>query len=75
MTDIFQSWKERKFIVAAADITDGERIVVMTDIAFWLENIDDLTEWCNNTPGAKTEGMTVLFDTDEALTMFVLRWS
>jgi hypothetical protein len=75
MTDIFQSWKDRRFIIAAPDIVDNERIVVLTDVAFWTEHINDLIEWCNDTPGTTNEGMTVVFDTDEALTMFVLRWS
>ena len=75
MTDIFQSWKERRFIIASPDIVDGERIVVLTDVAFWTEHINDLIEWCSDTPGTTNEGMTVIFDSDEALTMFVLRWS
>ena len=75
ITDIFQSWKERRFIVASTDITDGERIVVLTDMSFWVENLNDLIEWCNTTPGATNEGMTVVFDTDASLMMFVLRWS
>lgn len=75
ITDIFQSWKEHRFIIASTDITDGERIVVLTDMQFWVENLNDLIEWCDNTPGATNEGMTVVFNTDESLMMFVLRWS
>ncbi len=75
ITDIFQSWKERRFIIASTDITDGERIVVLTDMTFWVENLNDLIDWCEDTPGARNEGMTVVFDTDASLMMFVLRWA
>ena len=75
ITDIFQTWKENRFIIASKDITDGERIVVLTDIKFWVENLNELIEWCDNTPNAQSNGMTVTFNTDEALMLFVLRWS
>ena len=75
MTDIFQSWKDNRFIIASTEITDGERIVVLTDTKFWVENLNELIEWCDNTPDAQANGLTVTFNTDQALMMFVLRWS
>ena len=74
MTDIFQSWKENKFIIASTDITDGERVVVLTDIKFWTDQYDELIEWCQDTPGTTISGMVVVFDNEQALTMFTLKW-
>jgi len=78
MTDIMQTWKENRFIVA--DVADpalelGEITVVLTDIKFWSDHVDDLLVWCHDTPGVKTQGMTVTCDDEHALTLFILRWA
>ena len=73
--DLLQSWKENRFIVAGPELTDNDHLVVLTNIQYWNDHADELTEWCHNTPGTVQEGMTVVFDNDSALTMFLLRWS
>lgn len=73
--DIFHSWKNNKFIVADYALLDKpDIVVVLTDIGFWANNIDDLIVWCR-TNGGSVKGMTVEFDNNEQLTLFALRWS
>ena len=75
MTDIFQHWKDNKFIVAPPFATyHCGRSVVLTDIAFWVQHIDDLQVWCQDN-GCTVQGMTVDVPTDELLTAFFLKWS
>jgi hypothetical protein len=69
-----QSWKENRFIVAGPELTDNDHLVVLTNIQYWNDHADELTEWCRNAPGTVQEGMTVVFNNDHALTMFLLRW-
>ena len=76
MIDVFQSWRENRFIIAAPDLVyDKEPVVILTDINFWADHIDELNDWCHTTPGVKQQGMTLVFDHNPALTLFLLRWS
>ncbi len=73
--DILQSWKNHRFIVADYELLDEpEIVVVLTDVKFWSENIDELISWCDFN-GGKVKGMTVGFNNYEQLTLFTLRWS
>jgi hypothetical protein len=74
MTDILQHWKESRFIVAGKEVTDNERLVVLTDISYWAEHMDTLTAWCHSRD-AVTSGMTVTFGSEKTLLEFVLKWS
>lgn len=49
-------------------------MIVLTDIAFWSDNIDALMQWCRD-HGCETQGMTVDIPDDHTLTVFCLRWS
>ncbi len=72
--DILADWKTQKFIVA--DRTDhgyNNIIIILCDIWYWTEHIDDLIVWCQK-HDAKQAGMTVELRTQEQLTMFLLRW-
>ena len=77
MTDILADWKTQRFIMVEYDIAKDDPVlmVILTDIAFWAEHVEQLDAWCEHNPGAKRIGMTVEFDTTELLTLFVLRWS
>jgi hypothetical protein len=75
--DILADWKTQRFIVVDYNIAkdDLELMVILTDIAFWAEHVEQLDQWCKANPGVHRTGMTVEFDTPEALTLFTLRWS
>ena len=74
MTDIFANWKTNRFVVAPAEYYDNSRrVVVLTDIPFWADHIDQLTQWCQ-VHGCTVQGMTVEIPTDPTLTLFHLRW-
>jgi len=71
--DIFAEWKKDNFVLVYYD-SAGPHTVVLTKLSFWVEHIDELTEWCKINGGI-VQGMTVSFDTYEQLMMFKLRWS
>jgi len=74
MTDIFQSWKENRFVIAPPELVDEEQLVILTDYNFWIDQTDELVEWCREN-GAVQQGMTVVIPNTEVLTLFCLRWS
>lgn len=77
MTDIFQSWKESRFIVAPKELvldTNSAYTVILTDIAFWTEHADALKEWCWDRDAVNL-GMTVDLGSERTLMEFVLKWS
>jgi hypothetical protein len=74
MTDIFQHWKDNRFVVAPIELTDNERLVILTDIQYWNDQHSELAGWCNDR-NAVTSGMTVVFGDEKTLVEFMLRWS
>ena len=76
MTDIFHDWKSNRFVRYAADEFNVRcvHLIVLTDMAFWTNKIDELQEWCYTT-GCHQEGMTVEIPTDVLYTAFCLRWA
>lgn len=87
--DIFANWKKQRFIVADEDVISDYRsptedlffgakkfkyLIVMTDIAYFAENMDEVDKWCEQ-HDCTISGMTVEVPSDEALMMFTLRWS
>lgn len=76
--DIFADWKTSKFVVVSwlqDDLLNTKGpVIVLTDFSYWVKHIDELIVWCK-TNGGKQQGMTIEFDNDENLTMFLLRWS
>jgi hypothetical protein len=76
--DIFSEWKKQRFIVVESAIAHDNAVshlIVLTDIYFWTDHADALDAWCADHPGAVQMGMTVGFDNQELLLMFILRWS
>lgn len=76
MEDIFAEWKIRKFIIAESYMFDdpNSTTVILTDISFWAQNIDELVKWCA-TYGGVISGMTVNFQSKASLTLFLLKWT
>jgi hypothetical protein len=73
--DIFADWKSHRFVRVGFELLNQPAIViVLTDIAFWAKNADELNQWCC-TYGARVSGMTVEFDNEKDLSLFCLRWA
>ena len=73
--DVFAEWKTQRFISPDPDLVDSSAwLVILTDLEFWTNNLDQLYEWCN-TNGATVSGMAVEFKTKQDLTLFTLKWS
>ena len=73
--DIFSNWKKNKFVLVDFELlAEPEIIIVLTDLTFWVNHADELTNWCAIHGGA-IHGLTVQFNTEEQLTLFTLRWS
>ena len=76
--DLLASWKENKFIVVESmlieDYTNTPHLIVLTNISYWADNSDALTEWCTEYK-CRFEGMTVVIPDEQTLGLFVLRWS
>lgn len=73
--DKFFSHSHKKFIIldSSWEGKEGKHVVLLKDIGFWAENIDELLAWCD-THGAEVYGMTVEFNQPEQLSLFLLRW-
>jgi len=72
--DIFAEWKNNKFTIVEAALIEvaNANLIVLTDIEYWNDHFDELTEWCKEFD-AEVRGMTVTCD-DTTLTAFCLRW-
>lgn len=74
-TDIFENWRKERFIVTPEYLLDQQEIlIIMTDVNFWSEHVDECIEWCYNN-NCKIEGMTITIPDKATLTLFTLRWS
>lgn len=75
MTDLFDDWKNNRFIIAPRELLDhDENLIVLTDTWFWNENFESLKDWCDQND-CEQVGMTVVPRNTHALTLFCLRWS
>ena len=72
--DVMAGYKSRRFAIADDDLGFGSRLVVLTDLGFWVKNQERLQDWCQM-HGATQKGMTVELPSDNTLTLFVLQWS
>ena len=75
MTDIMHEWKQNRFIVADPNLGLGEIVVVLTDVKFWSDHVDEAIIWCHDTPGIVMKGMTVTCDSEQSLLLFLLKWA
>lgn len=72
--DVFQHWKENRFIIAPNELVDNEKLVILIDHTYWVHHGTELFEWCSER-NATTQGMTVVFGDEVTLLEFVLKWS
>ncbi len=66
--------KGHRFIVAPDNLGYGPHMVILSDFHYWSESYEELVEWCKHNNG-QISGMTVDFDCESDLMMFILRWS
>jgi len=75
---IMEKWKDKKFLLVSPEQYQNDvkclKLAVLTDIAFWAENVEDLMEWCDDNH-CEIQGMTVAIPDDRTATLFSLRWS
>ena len=80
-TDIFASWRERRFVIADQPARDHlgayppGHLIILTDFEFWADHVDQLISWCEQHALTPNSGMTLEIPTDELLTAFLLRWT
>ena len=72
--DIFEDWKKNRFVVADIKELYNGILVVMTDIKYWVDNAEELVEWCQEN-NCITKGMTIEIPDEETLLLFRLKWS
>jgi len=65
---------KQRFVIAPVELTDGDRLVVLSDIGFWVDNFDNINAWCEQR-NAEVQGATIVFGDEPTLLEFVLRWS
>lgn len=73
MTDIFEHWKTQRFVIPVY-FDKHDLTVVLSDIAYWYEHYEELSEWCEQ-HNCEPVGMTVDVPDSYTLTLFCLRWS
>ena len=66
---------EKRFILVPANLEFSKLMVILSDIDYWNTNYKALKDWCDLQPGTNQVGMTVEFDSEQDLMMFILRWS
>ena len=64
----------RRFIVAPVELGFGNRLVILSDFAYWSNHEPELADWCERN-NAILSGATVELSTDQDLVMFLLKWS
>lgn len=75
MTDIFDKWKNNRFVVVPHELLDhDESLIVLTDVCYWNDNFELLKDWCDENDYEQA-GMTVKPSNTRALTMFCLKWA
>ena len=76
MQDIFEQWRKERFIVVPKQLLDEDEIlIVLTDVGFWLEYSGELYKWCEErSDSTNISGMTIVLNSEELLTEFILKW-
>jgi len=72
-TDIMAVFKHRLFATVPNELGLGSHLIVLTDIEFWNKNYDELIDWCK-LYSVKPAGMTIQFNSEEQVALFILRW-
>ena len=75
MTDLnLELGKGRRFAVAPAVLGFG-LIVILSDFVYWAGQVEALMAWCEQQHQVKIVGMTVEFEREQELLLFILKWS
>lgn len=78
MTVELNDWGHQKFVVYPNNNYGPSyfysHYVILTDLQFWIENWDKLTEWTEEAGGEVT-GMVLHLPNDRVVTEFCLKWS
>lgn len=70
-----EEFKNNKFVIAPTYLVeDRHGLIILTDVGFWSKHVDELIEWCNEN-NCVVQGMTVVPESDQALTAFCLKWA
>lgn len=76
LTDLFHDWKSNRFVRYPADEFNVRcvHLIVLTDIHFWTEHLDEIKTWCEDA-GCQLQGLSVEIPSDELYTAFCLKWA
>ena len=76
VNDIMAEFKNRRFVVAPADLLEnpGEHVVILSDFEYWNDHYDELQDWVKQNNGF-IQGMGLTLPDARTLTAFCLRWS
>jgi len=66
---------KRRFIIVPYELEFSKDMVILCDIYYWNTHYEELKDWCDTQLGTTQVGMTVEFDSEKDLMMFILRWS
>lgn len=74
--DVMAQFKNRRFVVAPADLLEnpGEHVVILSDFEYWNDHYDELQDWVKQNNGF-IQGMGLTLPDAPTLTAFCLRWS
>lgn len=74
--DVMAEFKNRRFVVAPADLLEnpGEHVVILSDFEYWNDHYDELQDWVKQNNGF-IQGMGLTLPDAPTLTAFCLRWS
>lgn len=74
--DVMAEFKNRRFVVAPADLLEnpGEHVVILSDFEYWNDHYNELQDWVKQNNGF-IQGMGLTLPDAPTLTAFCLRWS
>ena len=74
--DVMAQFKNRRFVIAPADLLEnpGEHVVILSDFEYWNDHYDELQDWVKQNNGF-IQGMGLTLPDAPTLTAFCLRWS
>ena len=75
---ILDNWQTHRFVVVNSSSLNIDpevypQTVVLADVGYWTERIQELREWCDQ-HGCRFKGMTVSVPTEDLITLFCLKW-
>lgn len=54
-------------------VNQENQIILLSDLHFWMYHIHELDLWCE-VNGCSRSGTAILYNTQEDLTMFAIKW-